>query len=77
MTHCPYLPDLSPNGFFLFPNIKKKSHGEQFVSSEIDIEASLTLVSEAQPQSKKKCFEKWFKRMQKCVDLKGEYFEKQ
>ena len=24
-----------------------------------------------------KCFDNWFKRMQKCVDLNGEYFEKQ
>ena len=24
-----------------------------------------------------KCFDNWFKRMQKCIDLNGEYFEKQ
>ena len=24
-----------------------------------------------------KCFDNWFKRMQKCIDLTGEYFEKQ
>ena len=24
MTHCPYSPDLSPNDFFLFPNIKRR-----------------------------------------------------
>ena len=23
-----------------------------------------------------KCFDNWFKRMQKCLDLNGEYFEK-
>lgn len=25
----------------------------------------------------KKCFENWFQRMKKCIDLHGEYFEKQ
>ncbi|KYN40025.1 hypothetical protein ALC56_05576, partial [Trachymyrmex septentrionalis] len=25
----------------------------------------------------KKCFENWFERMQKCIDFKGECFEKQ
>ena len=30
------------------------------------------------PQSEwRKCFDNWLKRMQKCVDLNGEYFEKQ
>ena len=24
-----------------------------------------------------KCFDNWFKRMQKCIDFNGEYFEKQ
>ena len=24
-----------------------------------------------------KCFDNWFKRMQQCIDLNGEYFEKQ
>ncbi|KAG5329014.1 SETMR methyltransferase, partial [Acromyrmex heyeri] len=24
ITHCPYSPDLSPNDFFLFPNIKRR-----------------------------------------------------
>ena len=29
------------------------------------------------PQSEwKKCFENWFKRMQNCIDLHAEYFEK-
>ena len=28
MTHCPYSPDLSPNDFFLFPNIKNEMRDE-------------------------------------------------
>ncbi|KAG5347244.1 SETMR methyltransferase, partial [Acromyrmex charruanus] len=73
MTHCPYSPDLSPNDFFLFPNIKKKMRGE---SLEAAVETFRTLISEV-TASEKKCFENWFEHMQKYIDLKGEYFKKQ
>ncbi|KAG5328520.1 SETMR methyltransferase, partial [Acromyrmex charruanus] len=77
MTHCPYSPDLSPNDFFLFPNIKKKMRGERFELPEAAVETFRTLISEVTASEWKKCFENWFERMQKCIDLKGEYFEKQ
>ena len=76
MTHCPYASDLS-NDFFLFPNIKKKMHGERFESPEAAVETFRTLISEVTASEWKKCFENWFERMQKYIDLKGEYFEKQ
>ena len=74
LTHCPYSPDLSPNVFFLFPNIKHKMRG---VSPEAAVEAFRTLISEVTVLEEKKCFENWIERMQKCIDIKGEYFEKQ
>ena len=70
---CPYSLDLSPNDFFLFPNIKNKMRDERFGSPE----TFRTLISEVTALEWKKCFENWFERMQKCIDLKGEYFEKQ
>ncbi|KAG5308729.1 MOS1T transposase, partial [Pseudoatta argentina] len=45
MTHCPYSPDLSPNDFLLFPNIKKMCD-EQFESPEAAVETFRTLISE-------------------------------
>ena len=47
MTHCLYSPDLSPNDFFLFPNIKNKMRGERFESPEVAVETFRTLISEA------------------------------
>ncbi|KYN35414.1 hypothetical protein ALC56_10249 [Trachymyrmex septentrionalis] len=44
MTHCPYSPDLSPNDFFLFPNIKNKMRGERFESPEAAVETFHTLI---------------------------------
>lgn len=59
------------------PNIKNKMRGERFVSPEAAVEAFQILVSDVIDSDWKKCFENWFERMQKCIDLKGEYFEKQ
>ena len=35
------------------------------------------LVLDVSTSEWQKCFENWFKRMQKCIALQGEYFEKQ
>ena len=45
MIHCSYSPDLSPNDFFLFSNIKNKMRGERFESPEA-VETFRTLISE-------------------------------
>ena len=51
--------------------------GERFESPEAAVEIFRTLISEVTALEWKKCFENWFECMQKCIDLKGEYFEKQ
>lgn len=77
MGHPPYSPDLAPNDFFLFPNIKKKLRGQRFPTPEEAVFAFKTHVLEVPESDWKKCFENWFQRMQKCINLHGEYFEKQ
>lgn len=77
MGHPPYSPDLAPNDFFLFPHIKNKLRGQRFSTPEEAVDAFKTHVLELPQSEWKKCFENWFKRMQKCIDLHGEYFEKQ
>ena len=49
---------------------------ERFDSPEV-VETFRTLISEVTASEWKKCFENWFERMQKCIDLKGEYFQTQ
>ncbi|XP_025154440.1 histone-lysine N-methyltransferase SETMAR-like [Harpegnathos saltator] len=75
--HPPYSPDLAPNDFFLFPQIKNKLRGQRFSTPEEAVDAFKMHVLEVPQSEWKKCFENWFKRMQKCIDLHGEYFEKQ
>lgn len=77
MGHPPYSPDLAPNDFFLFPTIKGKLRGQRFSTPEEAVEAFKNHVLELPQSEFKKCYEKWFERMDKCINLKGEYFEKQ
>jgi len=61
----------------LFPNVKNKLRGQRFSSAEEAVDAFKNHVLEVSQAEWKKCFDKWFERMQKCIDHKGEYFEKQ
>ncbi|CAH2000823.1 unnamed protein product [Acanthoscelides obtectus] len=65
LDHPPYSSDLSPNNFFTFPKIKNRLRGQRFQSPDL-------------PANEwNKCFENWSERMQMCINLRGEYFEKQ
>ena len=77
LGHPPYSPDLAPCDFFLFPTVKNKMRGLHFSSAEAAVEAYEQLVLEVPLEAWKLCFENWFRRMEKCIKYKGEYFEKQ
>lgn len=54
----------------------KKMCGQQLLSSQAAVEPfSKHHVLEIQPSEWKICFKNWFKRLQKCIKLIGEYFE--
>ena len=76
MEHPPYSPDLAPCDFFVFPFVKSKLLGVRFDTPDLAVEAFLEHI-EAIPQSEwANMFQKWFQRMQKCIDNGGEYFDK-
>ena len=77
MSHPPYSPNLGPNGFFLFPHVKNKIRGQRFPTPEEAVDAFRMHVLVITQSVWQKCFNNWFKRMQKCIDLNGEYFGKQ
>jgi hypothetical protein len=64
---------LAANDYFLFPTIKNKLR-EQFSTPEEAVEAFKTHVLELPSSEWKKCFENRFIRVEKRVNLKGEYF---
>ncbi|CAH1963210.1 unnamed protein product [Acanthoscelides obtectus] len=77
LDHPPYSPDLSPNDFFPFPIIKNRLRGQRFQSPEEAVDAFKNAVLDLPANEWNKCFENWFERMQMCINLRGEYFEKQ
>ncbi|CAH1972707.1 unnamed protein product [Acanthoscelides obtectus] len=66
-----------PNDFFTFPKIKNRLHGQRFQSPEEAVDAFKNAVLDLPANKWNKFFENWFERMQMCINLRGEYFEKQ
>ncbi|CAH2005046.1 unnamed protein product [Acanthoscelides obtectus] len=77
LVYPPYSPDLSPNDFFTFPKIKNSLRGQRFQSPEEAVDALKNAVLDLPANEWNKCFENWFERMQMCINLRGECFEKQ
>jgi [histone H3]-lysine36 N-dimethyltransferase SETMAR len=77
LNHPPYSPDLSPNDFFTFPKIKNSMRGQRFQSPQEAIDAFKTAILQVSTEEWNNCFTNWFERMQKCIDVRGTYFEKQ
>ncbi|CAH1961298.1 unnamed protein product [Acanthoscelides obtectus] len=73
----PYNPDLGPNDFFTFPKIKNRLRGQRFQSPEEAVDAFKNAVLDLPANEWNKCFEDWFERIQMCINLRGEYFEKE
>ena len=72
MCHTPYSPALVPNDFFLFPYVKNKKRGQRFSTPKEAVDAFRMVVSEIPQSEWQKCFDNWFKPMQKCIDRNGE-----
>ena len=51
--------------------------GQRFLPPEEAVDAFRIHVLEIPQSEWKKCFNNWFKHIEKCLDLNGEYFEKQ
>ncbi|CAH1957897.1 unnamed protein product [Acanthoscelides obtectus] len=69
-------PYLSHNDFFTFPKIKNRLRGQRFQSPEEAVEAFKNAVLDLPANEWNKCFGNWFERMQMCIHLRGEYFDK-
>ena len=72
LNHPPYSTDLSPCDFYLFPRLKKC-----FLEISICLEVLLAALCLQQipKEDYLSAFRDWVKRLQKCVSVKGKYFE--
>ena len=76
LNHPPYSPDLSPWDFFLFPGLKKMLSGNKYTSRSFLGSAIYQCLQQILKEDYLSAFrDDWVKRLQKCVSIKGEYFE--
>ena len=75
LPHPPYSPDLSPCDFFLFPTLKKMLAGRRY-NSRSQLGSAVHQCLKRIPKSDySAAFKSWISRMEKCIHVKGEYFE--
>jgi len=75
LEHPPYLSDLAPCDFYLFPKIKSVLKGTHFVSGE-HVKAKMTeILNSLTEHDLQNRFEHWQHRMQLCANSECNYFE--
>ena len=75
LNNSPYSPDLSPCDVFLFPTLKKMLSGNKYTSRSSLGSAIYQCPQQIPKEDYLSAFRDWVKRLQKCVSVKGEYFE--
>ena len=74
-NHPPYSPDSSPCDFIVFPRLKKMLSGNKYTSRSSLGSAIFQCLQQIPKEDYLSAFCDWVKRLQKCVSVKGEYFE--
>ncbi len=77
LEHPAYSRDLAPCDFYLFPTIKSELRGKRFNDVGELPTALRETVRKIQPKAYRDCYKTLVTRWQKCVDHRGEYFEKE
>ena len=75
LSHPPYSPDLSPRDYWLFADLKKMLQGKRFGSNEEVIAKTKTYFESKDGLFYKKGIEKFEKRWNECITLKGNYVD--
>lgn len=77
LNHPPYSPDLAPSDYYLFPNLKKHLAGRKFSTNEEVIAETERFFEELGESAYKKGIEALEHRWNKCIEIRGEYVEKE
>ena len=75
LNHPPYSPDLSPCDFFYFQDLRKCFLEKKYKSRSSLGSAIYQCLQQIPKEDYLSAFRDWVKRLQKCVSVKGEYFE--
>jgi hypothetical protein len=75
ISHPPYSLDLAPCDLFLFPKIKMKLKGRRFDDIPTIQQDATSELDNLKVEDFQRCFQKWQKRWDTCILLRGDYFE--
>jgi hypothetical protein len=71
--HSPISPDLAPSDFFLFGYVKEKLLGYRAETPSELLVRIRVILAEIQRETLNAVFLEWMERLQKCVQVDGEY----
>ena len=71
----PYSPDLAHCDFFLFLKLKEVTKGTRFQDSEAIKTAVMRELQAILEESFQECVKAWQRRLEKCIQAHGDYFE--
>lgn len=76
VTHPPYSPDLAPSDYHLFNKLKEFLGGQRFSNDEEVQDAVENWLREVERKVYDEGIQKLVPRLQKCIELNGDYVEK-
>ena len=74
VPHCPYIPDLAPCVFRLFPKLKENLRGCRYETIEEMKEAVTKVIDTLTQEDFHGAFQKLLERYNKCITAGGDYF---
>jgi hypothetical protein len=75
VPHPPFLPDLAPCDFALFPKLKMKLKGRSFETVSGIQRKSQVVLDSIKENDFHGNFEEWKKLWNRCIRSQGDYFE--
>ena len=76
IPHPPNSPDLAPSDFFLFGYIKDQLRGVYIPEDPKELQRHVENIMKSIGKKKlRKVFKEWIRRCEKCVEVKGDFFE--
>ena len=75
LPHPPYSPDLDPCDFWLNSVIKEALRGRKFETRHAVGSAVFQCMKGIPKDAYRLAFHTWIRRLRKCIEVKGEYFE--
>lgn len=75
LDHPPYSPDLAPCDFWLFPKLKLAMKRKTYSTIPTIQKASTDILKAIPAHEYQTCFDKFYDRLQRCINSEGDYFE--